>query len=82
MKEKTFEAVYFQPTGINPKYCEVGMIHESDPKYIWYLDEPCKILISEVKIIPSDQVNKDYKRRIYTIKENKIENKRDERENT
>ena len=48
--------VYFQPKGINPKYCEIGMIHESDPNYIWYLDEPCKILISEVKIIDKDKV--------------------------
>ena len=48
--------VYCQPKGINPKYCEIGMIHESDPNYIWYLDEPCKILISEVKIIDKDKV--------------------------
>ncbi len=50
------ELIYFQPPGMNPKYCEVGMIHETDPNYIWYLDEPCKILISEVKIIPKESV--------------------------
>ena len=50
------ETIYFQSKGINPKYCEVGIIHESDPEYIWYLDEPCKILISEVKIIPKEYV--------------------------
>lgn len=66
--EKTFETVYFQPPGIKPKYCESGMIHESDPKHIWYLDEPCKILISEVKIIPRDEVDINYKKRIYKIK--------------
>ena len=43
--------VYFQTKTINPKYCEKGTIPENDPEYIWYLDEPCKILISEVKII-------------------------------
>lgn len=48
--------VYFQPPGISHEYCEVGMIPESDPDYIWYLDEPCKILISEVKIIDKDKV--------------------------
>lgn len=69
MKEKTFETVYFQPPNINPKYCEAGIIHETDKEHIWYLDEPCKILISDVKIIPSDKVHKDYKKRTYTIKE-------------
>ena len=29
--------VYFQPKGIKPQYCEVGMISETDPEYIWYL---------------------------------------------
>ena len=50
------EVIYFQPYGINPKYCEVGMIHETDKDHIWYLDEPCKILISQVKIIPKENV--------------------------
>ena len=63
--------VYFQPKGINPKYCEVGMISETDPEYIWYLDEPCKILISDVKIIPRDEVDINYKKRIYKIKPTK-----------
>lgn len=43
--------IYFQPKGIKLQYCEVGMISETDKDYIWYLDEPCKILISEVKVI-------------------------------
>lgn len=55
--------VYFQPQGINPKYCEVGMISETDPEYILYLHEPCKILISEVKIIPKEQVVYDKKQK-------------------
>lgn len=67
--EKTFETVYFQPPGIKPQYCEAGMIHESDPKHIWYLDEPCKILISDVKIIPRDEVDINYKKRIYKNKQ-------------
>lgn len=69
MKEKTFEIVYFQPPGINSKYCEAGMIHESDTEHIWYLDEPCKILISEVKMIPRDEVDINYKKRTYKIKQ-------------
>lgn len=68
MKEKTFETVYFQPHGIKPTFCEAGIIHESDPEHIWYLDEPCKILISEVKIIPRENVDINYKKRIYKIK--------------
>lgn len=48
--------IYFQPKGIRPQFCEVGMISETDPDYIWYLDEPCKILLSEVKIIDKENV--------------------------
>jgi len=48
--------IYYQPKGINPKYCEVGMISETDPDYIWNLEEPCKILISEVKVIDKENV--------------------------
>ena len=61
------ETIYFQPKGINPKYCEVGMIHESDPEYIWYMDEPCKILISEVRIIPKEEVIYDKKKTSYLV---------------
>ena len=61
--------VYFQPIGIKPQYCEVGMISETDPDYIWYLDEPCKILISEVKIIPKENVIYNQKRRLYIVKQ-------------
>ena len=65
------EAIYFQPPGMNKKYCEVGMISTSDPDYIWYLDEPCKILISEVKIIPKEDVTYDKKTRLYNVKQSK-----------
>lgn len=61
--------VYFQPPGIKPEYCEIGMIHESDPEYIWYLDEPCKIPISEVKIIPKEQVIYDKKNGLYIVQQ-------------
>jgi hypothetical protein len=61
------EIIYFQPEGINPKYCEVGMIVEGDPNYIWYLDEPCKILLSEVKIIPPETVIYNKKTHLLTI---------------
>jgi len=63
------EPIYFQPPGINAKYCEVGMISETDPEYIWYLYEPCKILISEVKIIPKENVTYDKKSRSYLVKQ-------------
>jgi hypothetical protein len=48
--------IYFQPPDINPEFCEVGMIMDHDKDYIWYLHEPCKILISKVKIIPKENV--------------------------
>jgi hypothetical protein len=64
------ETIYFQPPDINPEFCEAGMISETDPEYIWYYDEPCKILISEVKIIPSEDVVYDKKRRLYLVKKN------------
>lgn len=60
--------VYFQPPGIKPQYCEIGMISDTDPDYIWYLNEPCKILISEVKIIPEENVVYDKKSRLYNVK--------------
>lgn len=56
--------VYFQPKGIKPEYCEAGMILETDKEHIWYLDEPCKILISEVTIIPKERVFYDKKKKI------------------
>ena len=62
------ETIYFQPPDIKPQYCEIGMISETDPEYIWYLEEPCKILISDVKIIPKENVIYDKKSRIYLIK--------------
>ena len=60
--------IYFQPKGINPKYCEVGMISETDPNYIWYLDEPCKIQVSAVKIIDKEQVFYNKKSRLHEVK--------------
>ncbi len=60
--------VYFQPEGISPKYCEAGMISEKDPEWIWYLNEPCKILISEVKLIPRERVTYNKKQRLYIVK--------------
>ena len=65
---KTMNTVYFQPEGIKPEYCEIGMIHETDKEHIWYLNEPCKILISEVKIIPKENVFYDAKNKSYKIK--------------
>ena len=64
--------VYFQPKGIKPQYCEVGMISETDPEYIWYLDEPCKILIIEVKIIEKENVIFDKKSRLIRVRQNEL----------
>jgi hypothetical protein len=60
--------VFFQPPGIKPEYCEAGMISESDPEYIWYFDEPCKVLIKDVKLIPAKNVEYDKKSNLYKVK--------------
>ncbi len=60
--------IYFQPKGIKPEYCEAGMIHITDPEYIWYLHEPCKILKSKVKIIENENVIYDKKNNLYKVK--------------
>ena len=61
--------VYFQPKGIKPEYSEVGMISETDKDYIWYLCEPCKILISEVTIIDKENVFYDKESKSYLVKQ-------------
>ena len=61
------ETIYFQPPGIRPQFCEAGYISETDKEYIFYLDEPCKI-ISEVKIIPKEKVIFDKKSRLLRVK--------------
>ena len=58
------ETVYFQPQRINKNFCEVGVIVG---EYIVYLDEPCKILLSEVKIIDEQNVVFDKKSRSYMV---------------
>ena len=50
------QVIYFQPPGIKPEFCESGFVSDEDPDYIWCLNEPCKILISEVKIIAKEDV--------------------------
>mgnify|MGYP003435538840 CR=1 FL=1 len=60
--------IYFQPPGIKKQYCEIGMISETDPEYVWYLNEPCKILLTEVKIIPEENVFYDKKSRLHIVK--------------
>lgn len=62
--------IYFQPEGIKSNLCEVGMILDSDPDYIYYMEEPCKVHISEVKVIPRDQVMYDPKNRVHRVKLN------------
>lgn len=65
------DTIYFQPPGIKKQYCEAGMIPETDPEHIWYLNEPCKILISEVKIIDKENVRFDKKNRTWNVINNK-----------
>lgn len=62
------ELVYFQTPDIDPEYCEVGVIHSTDKYYIHGLDEPCKVLISEVKVIPKNKVKYDKKSGLYHVK--------------
>ena len=66
------ETIYFQTPDIKPQYCEIGMISETDKEYIWYLDEPCKILISEVKIIDKEKVIFDKKSRLIRVRQNEL----------
>ena len=61
------ETIYFQPSGIKQEYCEAGIIHPSDNQYLWYLNEPCNILISEVKIIPQERVIYDKKTNLHRV---------------
>ena len=63
------DIVYFQPPDINPKYCEAGILGINDEDYIWYLDEPCKVLISEVTIISNKDVVYNNKSRLYEVKQ-------------
>lgn len=62
------ELIYFQPPDIDPQYCEVGMISETDIDHIWYLSEPCKILITDVKIIDDENVIFDLKNKLHRVK--------------
>ena len=65
--------IYFQPPDINPKYCEVGYFVDSDPGYIYYSEEPCKILASEVKIIDMERVTYDKNSGVYRVKQEGME---------
>ena len=60
------KTVYFQPQRINKNFCEVGVIVG---EYIMYLNEPCKILLSEVKIIDKENVVFDKKSRLYIVQQ-------------
>jgi hypothetical protein len=66
------EKVYFQTSKQKKPYCDVGMISETDKEYIWYLDEPCKVLISDVKIIDKENVYYDYKIKSHCVKEAEV----------
>ena len=65
--------IYFQPPDINPKYCEVGYFVDSDPGYIYYSEEPCKILASEVKIIDMERIIYDKNSGVYRVKQEGME---------
>ena len=59
---------------MNPKYCEAGTILEDDLEYIYHLDEPYKILISEVKIINKENVTFDKRTGLCYVKSKNINN--------
>jgi len=59
--------LYFQPPGIKKEFCEIGMISETDKDYILYLNEPCKVLITAVKIIDKENVTYDKKKMVYKV---------------
>lgn len=59
--------LYFQPPGIKKEFCEIGMISETDKDYILYLNEPCKVLITAVKIIDKENVTYDKKKMVYRV---------------
>ena len=61
--------IYFQPKNIRPQYCEVGVLDDKDPNTILYLDEPCKIKLSEVTIVPAENVFYDKKTKLYNVKQ-------------
>ena len=65
--------IYFQPPDINPKYCEVGYLVDIDPGYIYYSEEPCKILASEVKIIDMERIIYDKNSGLYRVKQEGME---------
>lgn len=65
------KTVFFQPKGMKSIYCEAGMILANDPDHIHYFDEPCKIHISEVKIIDmSDVIAPKNRNQPYIVKSN------------
>lgn len=72
-QDTTDDVVYFQTPNINSKYCDAGMILETDKDYIFYLDQPCKVLISDVKIIPKENVTYNRKARLYEVKQQQDE---------
>jgi len=63
------DVIYFQPSDINPKYCEAGILGINDEDHIWYLDELCKVLLKEVKVIPKENVVYNKKKRLYKVKQ-------------
>jgi hypothetical protein len=69
MENKNANLIYFQPPNINPNYCEIGILGINDENYIWYLDEPCKILASDVKIVAKENVFYNKKKRLYELKQ-------------
>jgi hypothetical protein len=44
----------------------------NNEEYIYYLNEPCKILRSEVKIISNEDVIYDRKSNLYRVKTEKL----------
>ena len=60
--------VYFQPPNIKKEFCEIGFISETDSEYIWYLNEPCQVLIKDVKIVDKENVVYDKKNMVHRVR--------------
>ena len=60
-----YKKVIFQPPGIKPEFCKVGLL--DDDGYIYYLDEPTKIKATKCKIIPEDKAFYDKTNRCYKL---------------
>lgn len=63
-------SLFFVTKGLKKGHCLCGTILDFDKDYVYLLNEPCKIAISNVEIIPKENVVFDNKKGVYIIKTN------------